>query len=302
MTTEPTTSPYSSTDNARGLDRGGTGLIDVRAGGTRSTTAGGKPVEPSVDVESQLGAPAAGPVVAIHQPNYFPYLGVFHKLSLADAFVYLDDVQFVRRGFINRNRIKTSQGVQWLTIPCRVKGNYFAAICDIIPQWEVPWTRTHRRTLEQNYRAAPHFEEVMHRVVDPALKQAEEERGSLADVNIIAFERVCDYLGLRVPCRRASELGVQGSPTERLIALTQRMGGRIYLSGPSGRRYMDQSLFCPDGVDVAYAPFHHPTYAQSWGRFEDNLSILDMLFHIGSRMATFLGQRDLERTSIWSST
>lgn len=290
MTTEPTTSPCSSTDSARGPGHGGTGLIDVRAGEGRSSATSRRPADSPVVAGSQVGVPAVGPVVAIHQPNYFPYLGVFHKLALVDAFIYLDDVQFIRRGFTNRNRIKTPQGVQWLTIPCRVKGNYFAAICDIVPQWDVPWTRTHRRTLEQNYRSAPHFDEVMHAVVEPALVQAEQERGSLADVNIAAFGRVCDYLGLHVPHRRASEFGVLGSPTERLIALTRMVGGRLYLSGPSGRKYMDQSQFTPDDVDVTYVPFHHPSYPQLWGDFEANLSILDALFHMGTRTAAFLGQ------------
>ena len=219
--------------------------------------------------------------VAIHQPNYFPYLGYFHKIASCDVFIFLDDVQYVRRGYNNRNRIKAAQGVTWLSVPVEVKGKYHARINEIVPLWDRPWTQRHLRTLQHAYGSAPYFSDVMERIVLRVLERAERVRLNLAELNIALVQEVCSYLGIERPMRRSSEYGVETSSTRRLIELVQLAGGDRYLSGPSGKDYMQPELFSEAGLDLAFADFVHPAYPQRGAEFEPNLSILDLLFNCG---------------------
>lgn len=228
-------------------------------------------------------------IVGIHQPNYLPWLGYFRKIARCDRFIFLDDVQYVRRGFVNRNRIKTSQGPTWLTVPVEVKGRYTARINEMMPCWETPWVRQHLRTLELNYARAPYYGEVMSTVIAPVLREAESIRSGLAWVNTALIRRICEYLGIETPFVYASGFSVPAQSTDRLIELTHRVGGTAYLSGAGGDDYQDPKAFSDAGIDLLYNFFEHPCYTQLWGPFEPNLSIVDALFCCGRSTAAFLG-------------
>jgi hypothetical protein len=227
-------------------------------------------------------------IVAIHQPNYLPNLAFFRKLAQSDVFVILDDVQYRRRGYINRNRIKTCHGVQWLTIPVLSKGKYHARIGELTPNWSENWCRTHLRTIEHSYRRAAYFDEVFALVARPALLIASERRLGLVDTNLIILRAMGDYLGLGTPLRRASEFAVKSRAGARLAELVRRAGGASYLSGVSGLKYIDPESFRASGVQLRYAANVAPVYPQLWGEFQTGLSLLDMLFNCGRETARFL--------------
>jgi hypothetical protein len=230
-------------------------------------------------------------IVAIHQPNYLPYIGYFLKMARCDRFIVLDDVQYVRRGYVNRNRIKTPQGVQWLSVPVQVKGNYAARINEMIPCWESSWVHRHERTLEVNYRRAPYFDEVMDTVIRPPLEESEDRGASLADLNTSLIRSICRYLGIETPITLASQYGVESESLERLITLTTAAGGTKYLSGRGADKYQDPRRFADAGIELRYNDFVHPHYPQLWGRFEMGMSVVDFLFCAGRDAAEFFQNR-----------
>ncbi|MCI0396037.1 MAG: WbqC family protein [Chloroflexi bacterium] len=216
-------------------------------------------------------------VVAIHQPQYLPYLGFFHKLLGCDVFVALDDVQFQKNGLQNRNKIKTGQGWQWLTVP--VLHNFGQLINEVEVDPKVPWARKHWQALLSNYSRAPFFE-----TFGPGLKAIlDEEINSLCRLNMRLVEWVTELLGIRTPILYSSVLGVAGGQTERLIRICRKVGADCYLSGPGGREYMDLSLFAAAGIGVRWQEFSAPTYEQQFATagFVPNLSIVDALFNCG---------------------
>ena len=230
----------------------------------------------SLPVQSRSTA-IAPTTVAIHQPNYFGWLGFFSKVASCDQFVILDDVQFVRRGFIHRNRVKTPNGVSWLTVPTRNKGLYHARINQLATDHEQGWTARHRRTLQHSYGRCRYYAEIRDLIVDPVLDFASNPEVSLADCCIHAIEHVCAYLQIEVPMVRSSAMGIESSSTQRLIDIVRRVGGRRYLSGMGGRKYMQPELFDQNRIELAFTSCSPAAYEQPWGEFVPGLSILDTL-------------------------
>jgi len=212
--------------------------------------------------------------VAIHQPNYVPWAGYFYKIAQCDCFVFLDDAQYTKNSFINRNRIKTSQGENWLTIPVSV--SLGQSICDVKPQ--PGWAERHLKTLQQNYAKTAGYKLYVEGIA--AVLRA--ERANLAEINIALVGHICGLLGIATPRLRASELGIAGRSDERLASITAHLGGDAYLSGFGGANYQLQQTFAANKVALETYKFHPPVYKQQWGEFIPGLSILDVLFHCGN--------------------
>lgn len=234
-------------------------------------------------------------IVGIHQPNYLPWIGYFTKIARCDVFILLDDVQYIRRGFINRNRIKTARGIDWLTVPVQVKGRYTAAIDEIVPCWDSPWAKDHLRTLEVNYGRAPYYAEVMEEVVAPVLTEAASVQPRLSVLNAALIARVCAYLGIDTPMIEASSFSVESASTQRLIDLVRCVGGTAYLSGHGGDNYQKAPPFAAAGIELLYNDFDHPRYEQLWEPFEPNLSVIDYLMCRGRSAGETFSSRS-ERT------
>jgi hypothetical protein len=219
-------------------------------------------------------------VVAIHQPNYLPWPGYFHKLAAADVFVYLDAVQYPRgQSFAARNRIKTPNGVIYLTIPVSVpKGQEGKASYLEVEFAEERWRDKHLRTVEQSYRRAPHFEEVFE------LYRGGLERGqTFVDLNVGLIEAIAGYLGIETRRVRLSEtLESVGEKTELIVDVCRAVGADVYLSGSGGgREYNDEELLAQHGIELRYDEYAYPEHPQLWDGFEPNLSVLDLLFNCG---------------------
>ena len=220
-------------------------------------------------------------VVAIHQPNFLPNIAFFRKIVCSSQFIILDDVQYRRRGYINRNRILTPQGVQWVTVPVLTKGKYDALICDIQPQWDDSWHRAHLRTFQHCYRRAPFYQEVVETVLAPAYDTAREARASLATMNTALIKRIGSYLGIDTTMHLSSTFAVTSRSTARLVDLVRSVGGAVYLSGSTGRKYMKPELFEQAGIRVRFNDAPIVRYAQFGRDFVGGLSIVDALFHCG---------------------
>jgi hypothetical protein len=216
--------------------------------------------------------------VAIVQSNYIPWKGYFDLIDRADEFILLDDVQYTRRDWRNRNRIKTANGVQWLTIPVETKGRYFQAIKDILVG-DPRWNQVHWKTLSHHYSRAPYFRE--YRAFFEDLYLGADQR-YLSEVNHRFLTAICGLLGIDTQITWSSDYELADEPTERLLHLCRQAGAREYISGPAARAYLNEERFRADHVAVRYIDYTgYPEYDQLYPPFEHGVSILDLVFSTG---------------------
>jgi hypothetical protein len=216
-------------------------------------------------------------IVTIHQPNYFPWVGFFNKASKADLFVLLDNVPFSKNSYQNRCRIKTAQGAAWLTVPVKTSGRFGQSTDSMEILDCAECLPKHWRTLSQNYVRAPFFEWFSSTFAEVYTK----EWKLLADLNAELIGRVLTSLGIQTPLVRSSTLEVTGSRSELLFNVCKTVGATKYLSGPSGRNYLDEQVFRSGGIEVVYNQFTPFQYPQLYGNFEPALSMLDLMANCG---------------------
>ncbi len=215
--------------------------------------------------------------VAIHQPHYLPWLGYLAKWAAADCFIFLDTVQYEKNGWQNRNRIKTKNGPQWLTVP--VHRQQDTLIRDVRVDLGQPWARRHAHAVRLAYARADYADAHCDRLA--AL--LEGEWTSLAALAIATAEFLAGAFGIRTPARLASDLGpTREDPTLRLVDLTRAVGGDTYLAGRDAMAYARPGDFAAAGVKVLQQAYSHPIYAQLHGDFVPFLSGLDLLLTHGS--------------------
>jgi len=219
-------------------------------------------------------------IITIHQPNFLPWIGYFYKILKCERFVFLDNVQYTKNSFINRNKIKTSQGELWLTVP--VSFHFGQKIFEVKIDNSFDWRKKHLKTLELNYRKAPFFDEIYSLIEEVYYKDGWE---SISDLNIELILKICNYLNIEREFIRSSDLGVDGKATELLISIVKELNGKVYLSGFGGAKYQEERLFEEAGIKLVYYDFQHPIYNQLYGSFIPNLSIIDLLFNSGKLSA-----------------
>jgi hypothetical protein len=222
-------------------------------------------------------------IVAIHQPEHLPWLGFFHKMKQADYFVILDNVKFRKQYFQNRNRILTANKTSiYLTVPL---ANY--SINREIKDVEISSDfdkGKYLRTLYYSYKNHPYFEKYY-----PDIKNIISQAGtSLLDLNLQIIRLFRDALGITTPLIMASELNVTGAKTMINLNICKALNAQVYLSGPSGKDYLDESLFHREGIAIQYHSFNHPTYPQrNSDHFVSHLSTIDLLFNCGDESKTY---------------
>jgi len=215
-------------------------------------------------------------IVAIHQPNFLPWIGYFYKMYKSDIFVFLDNVQFSKNSYQNRVKIKTSQGAQWLTLPVFHKFGQLTK--DVRINNNEKWKEKHLKTIELNYKKAPYFNQIYNLLVKVYTNNKWE---LMTDFNIELITAICNFLDIKTKTVRASSLKTSGSATELLIDIVKKVGGDIYLSGKGGMKYQDENRFKEENITLIYTNFKHPVYPQLWGEFIEGLSIIDLLFNCG---------------------
>lgn len=217
--------------------------------------------------------------IAIMQPYFFPYIGYFQLIRSVDTFVFYDDVNFIKRGWINRNKFLVNGEERIVTIPCvRVSQNKL--IKDIQVDTNNPIFRNAFRTLELSYKRAPYFDDVWDRVVSPCLSM---DQTSISDFCIVGVRNICDYLGIRTQFKISSveRYGNDALPREeRLIDIVRREGFSEYVNAIGGQAIYDKSYFRIQGVVLHFLKPSQPEYSQFGDSFVANLSILDMMMFL----------------------
>ena len=216
--------------------------------------------------------------VAILQSNYIPWKGYFDMIAAVDEFILYDDMQFTRRDWRNRNQIKTPQGVQWLTVPVQVKGKYDQKIKDTLIDG-TDWAKAHWKALVANYRRAPYFEEVAIWLEPLYIAHSYTH---ISQLNRRFIEVVCHFLGIQTVISNSWNYALLDGKTERLADLCKQAGGTEYISGPSAKNYLDESIFADMNIKLTWFDYMgYPEYPQIWGEFTHGVTILDMLFNCG---------------------
>lgn len=214
--------------------------------------------------------------VAILQSNYIPWKGYFDIIAAVDEFILYDEVQFTKNDWRNRNRIKTSHGVEWISVP--VGQNINRRICDV----ELPdsnWQEKHWRTLVQNYGKAACFGQVA-AFLEPIYRQRRHTH--LSGLNRELILAVCRYLGVATSVSSSADYVLHGDRTARLVSLCEQAGALRYISGPSAQDYLDLTAFRERGIELVWFDYSgYPRYPQRWGEFVHAVSILDLLFNCG---------------------
>lgn len=223
--------------------------------------------------------------VAITQSNYIPWRGYFDLIASVDEFILYDDMQYTRRDWRNRNKIKTGQGTCWLTIPVEVKGKYFQKIKDTKVS-DRDWYKSHWQTLSQNYKRARYYAEIA-AWLEPLYLA--ENQDMLSNINYTFIAAICRYLGINTTISQSSQYQLIDGKTERLVDICRQAGAGLYVSGPAAKDYLDVALFEQQGIDVGWADYDgYPVYPQQWGGFEPFVSILDLLFNCGPESLLYM--------------
>lgn len=217
-------------------------------------------------------------IVAIHQPNYLPWLGYFHKMKKADAFIILDNAQLPGKGLPNRNYIKGKDGKKvLLTVPLKKTKGVNSTYIESIPDYSKPWQREHLNKIKDAYFKAPFFDE-RYALIEAVLIKKHE---NLSKLSTEFIAEVCNLLEIKTQLILASSLiDCQLQKNERNIDLCLQMGGSRYLSGQGAKKYNDESLYLKHQLNIIYQNFESPVYSQLGEGFMPNLSVLDVLFNV----------------------
>lgn len=212
----------------------------------------------------------------IHQPYFLPYPGFFHKLSMGDVFVIMDDAQYDKR-FTNRNRIVKQNGWTWITVPIN-KDDKFSPNIQVRINNELNWKELHWKKISQTYANSKYF----HLYHDYFEKVYLKNWDCLFDLDFETVKQVIQWLGIKIEIIRESELKISTSSTQRLVDVCKKIGADTYVSGVGGRQYMDESIFEKNNLKLIYQDYKHPQYPQKWtDEFIPDLSIIDLLANVG---------------------
>ena len=223
--------------------------------------------------------------LAIHQPNFLPWLGYFHKILESDVFVFLDDVEYTKNGFINRNKIKTPQGKQWITLAVNYSGNSKQKINEVEIFNPVKSKKKVLASLEMNYKKAEYFniyfEELREIINKSDLK--------LAELNILLIKWICKKLDINSQIFISSELNItEEDPTDRLISICKKFDGSHYISGFGGDNYQEHQKFENAGIELVQSQFKQKEYPQRWGEFIPYMSVIDGLLNLGKSITDYI--------------
>jgi len=218
--------------------------------------------------------------IAILQSNYIPWKGYFDLINSVDEFVILDTVQYTKNDWRNRNKIKTKQGLKWLTIPVNQKNRLSKPINEISIS-DLNWMDSHVNLLKINYKKSEFFDEVITFVENIYIKTKGIVK--LSEINELFIRELCSVLNIKTKIIRAEQFGeLNQTPNDRLIDICNKVCATSYLSGPSAKNYLDSNLFLDKGIMVEWMEYSgYPEYNQLYGEFIHEVSILDLLFNVG---------------------
>ena len=223
--------------------------------------------------------------IGIHQPEHLGWLGFYNKLFMSDIFVLLDNVQFEKNYFQNRNKIKGSNGAFWLTVPVKDKSS--KKLIKDVKIDNHKWKSPYLKSIELAYKKAPYFNDYF-----PSFSRLfDKDYELLAELNKKIIKYFMRHFRLNTQIIEASKLDVEGNKTKLLLDICKTLNADTYLSGTSGRDYLDLNLFKKENIRVIFQDFHHPMYPQLWKKFVFNLSALDLLFNQGEKSRKYISEK-----------
>ncbi|MFA6208470.1 MAG: WbqC family protein [Candidatus Obscuribacterales bacterium] len=224
--------------------------------------------------------------VVIVQSNYIPWKGYFDLINSSDQFVIYDEVQYTKRDWRNRNKIKSESGVMWLTVPVEVKGKYFQKISETKIA-DHSWAKSHWSSITHSYARAPYFH--MYQKTLAEWYEAAEKMDYLSEVNCLFLTGICGLLGIETTLHQSSSFVLSEGKSERLLNICKELGADRYISGPAAKNYLDETIFQHAQIEVAWSDYSsYPEYEQLYPPFEHYVSILDLLFATGPNCHSFL--------------
>jgi|ETN01SMinimDraft_4_1059930.scaffolds.fasta_scaffold66738_2 hypothetical protein len=227
--------------------------------------------------------------VGILQPGYLPWLGFFEQIYKSEVFVVYDDVQYDKQGWRNRNRIKTAGGVQWLTVPVISNFRERPFTNEVVIDNKINWRKKHFLSIKQNYSRAPFYK----KYIDIFEDAYSREWQYLIDIDLYFITEFVNCLGLNnKEIVRSSSLDVRGEGIERLIALCKIFKADIFYEGAAGKNYIDGEYFEEHGIKVEFQDYRHPVYNQLHGDFVPYLSVIDLLFNLGSESLSVIANKN----------
>jgi WbqC-like protein family len=217
-------------------------------------------------------------IVAIHQPNYLPSCRFFHKMKSCDVFVLLDSVLYSKNSYINRNSLKDAHGSVWLTVPVKRRNLLSTQIRDVKIDSSTKWARRHWKSITTLYSRSRFFDSF--RAEFESVYEREWEH--LCELNLALISMISRLFSIEKQLVRSSELMVSGSRSSLIIEICKKIGADVYLSGTSGRTYLDQRAFEASGINLQYQDYQPESYPQLYGPFIPTLSSIDALFNIAA--------------------
>lgn len=215
--------------------------------------------------------------IAILQPGYLPWLGFFDQLWHSDRFVIYDDVQYTRRDWRSRNRIKTPKGELWLSVPIVNRGRFHQLINEAEIDYSQNWTHKHLSTIKNSYHRTPYFEKYYPKLADVFNLKPKY----LLELDMALIHICAEWLNINTEIIFSSKLNISGNSTERLVNICQHLKATHYLTGNAAKDYLDESMFSKANIELEYHDYKHPFYKQLYPPFIPYLSIVDLLFNHG---------------------
>lgn len=228
--------------------------------------------------------------VAVLQSNYIPWKGVFDLINQVDCFVFLEDVQFTKRDWRTRNKIKTANGSDWLSIPIQ-KASRDTKIFEVQISQEIEWQNKHYSYIKHSYSKSPYLSEYKWLLDEIYL---DRKWMNLSEFNIFVTKLISKVLGIRTEFVNSKELNVCGIKDDRLIEICKKVNGGYYLSGPSAKDYINNEKFLREDIKLAYIVYDYPEYKQLFGEFDHYVSVLDVIFNCGPNSSKYIFKNKVE--------
>lgn len=231
--------------------------------------------------------------IAMLQPNYIPWKGVFDLISRVDIFVFYDDVQYTSKDWRSRNKIASPQGELWLTVPVKHDGRQL--ICNSLIDRNTSWQKKHYKSIYLNYKKAPYFEEYHYLLEEIYLKHCWE---NLCELNVFSTQLISKALDLNPQWVRSSQLGFTGNKDgEKVVKICKALGANYFINGPASKAFMNEDLFREAGIHLEYMQYSYSEYLQLHKPFRHDLSILDVLFNCGKASRKMIQQLNRGQTT-----
>ena len=235
-------------------------------------------------------------ILTAHQPVYLPWLGLFHKIALAETFVYFDQVQYLPKDWMNRNKIRTKSGSIWLTVPVLRKGYRDLKTSEIEINNSIDWQKKHLRSISLNYKKSPYFENYI-----PFFEDVYSKKWKfLGELNEYMLKWFLDELGIKVNFLNANDFKFQGEKSSLILNMCKELNASTYIFGTLGKDYADVQEFEKNNIGLIFQNYNHPKYSQLYREFISHMSVIDLLFNHGPKSLEIILSNNISQKSIIS--